>query len=329
MKCATAQAIVEGMLSQKFTLTWESIDFEISSSSTPEEVRTAIDPLWGVTTGDCSDKLDDLIDYAFELEGMSTGHFREVFEAAYLPGAKNEVIMGLSCWLCDTGQIPEDTAAYTSAALFLLGSDAQQFLIKWLGWALECKRTTIAQIAAETVLGLPCTDCATLTGVTHTCEQWTAQFGEWTYQFDLNLNDPTFQPITTGFATSQYLVDRGIAPLYEIGGAGNNSCLAAQSTGSNWRMKQMDIGFENPIPYDGQIQIDVIAIGGMDSYTIILPVVTSDDFFTTPIVRDIPIEIIEIQLVNTSGDCTDVVDPTPVLRYVTYYGIGSNPFPLP
>jgi hypothetical protein len=316
---------MNGLAAQKFSLTWESIDFEISSLSSVEDTVTAIAPIWQTQTGDCLDRLTGLVQDAFDLEGVSPGSWREAFEAALDQETLNVFSHGLSCWLCESGQFPGDPQIFIDAALNLQGFSGGIVLSKWLGWAMDCNRATVAQIASEGQLMQDCVDCSELDGVVLDCEDWQAEFEEWVFQFDFNITGENWNAVPTGFATTEYVADHGFSPLYEIGGAGNQSCIAIFSDLHACRIHQIDIGLESAYPNDGQLQINIFypVSGGS---TITQDFLGGADFFTSPVTGSLLTGHVAIQIVRTDGSCTDEMEPTPVIRYVTFYGRGENPF---
>jgi len=131
--------------------------------------------------------------------------------------------------------------------------------------------------------------------------------------------------VATGFAKSKYVADHGFQPFADPPGSGNFSCIAAFSDDSSFNLTQIDIGLEAAYPNDGQLQI-ILNYDPTGGETIPQDFLAGADFFTSPVNSLNLLKSVQIQIVRTDGGCTSGMEPQPVLRYVTFYGRGINPF---
>jgi len=325
MKCATAQAIINGLVNQKLNITWETIDSGIQASYTLEQIRVSIASFWPEQSGDCSDRFDSLIQDALDIEAIAPGQWRVAFEGALMQTTKNRIMHGLSCWLCESGQFPGNPQIFLNAALELLEFTDEQMFISWIGFAMQCNRAVLSQIASQYTLYADCADCSTLEGVSLDCADWNLAFGAWSIEFDFNVQSDHWFPVSSGSEKSKYVANHGFQP-FSGGGSENNSCIRIFSDTDSYLLTQITIGLEAGYPVDGHLKISTTRISDSFEEVYETDFDADTDFFTVPYIDSVAYSIIDITITRQSGGCTTDMTPQPCIRYVILDGQSPPPF---
>jgi len=321
-KCRSAWALIEGLWDHTWNSMFQAIDFNITEDEGAAAIKTTIEGYFGVQVDECDLILDNLVSF---LLALTEGQFNLFVEANIEDNSQRlELIFGANCWMCDDGGLPENVTAFTDAFTEVIPLGYMEIWSQFYRFALLCNRPKVSLWMSQTFYNPGCIDCDTHEEPV-TCEDWTTAIESFVHGFAFYDSADHFEGVATGPDTTVYVADHGFSPINTTGE--NRACISVFSTTEEFYATQIDIGLEAPYPVDVGFRLlvrnDVTTV--FEEYVQNLP--SGADFATFPLTTGVLYDQIQIEIfVDDGSPCDEIQASVPVLRYVTVYGVGTDPW---
>lgn len=334
-KCRSAFALIQGMWETKFSPMLQSVAYDLSNSEPDSVLRDSIQFWLGDVGGVCSDQLDALIAIIREIDtasgGVPEGGQLAVILDLFINGTQSldDYIVGASAWMCVDGGMPDDTNIFADAIITVLGTTADRLFAEVLRYALNCKRSLVSSVMADYFYVPACVDCSALEHAVTTEDDWTDELSRWQFEFKFHETEDFWYPTPSGNPDyTIYEIGHGFRPAMTPAGSGNFSCIRiATNPMPGIVLEAIDIGLEATYPVNVQAFLALVEDGTGTVTNMELHPLGTADYFYFPLTPGTLYNEVRIGVANDIGEgCTYDVDPTPYIRYVTFYGRGTNPF---
>lgn len=324
IRCQVAEGLVRGMIDGYLVPMIDAVIAGINAEETPEGIETLASEQWFTLEpgSECAGTFSTQVNILVEMDNPEGS--LEIYRSAIADEPfKLEMIRGIYCWLCDNGTLdPARLGEFTNAVFNLFpGSIPHEIFANWFFVALGCSTNDFAAMIARRSLIVGCVDCASLD-----CSDWSAAFIEWHRDFLFHETNEYWVERASGSQKTRWELGHGFAPFESPAGSGNFSCIAIQSTTPTLLLKRIEIGLEAAYGIAGHLKVAVQHHDDLlfEEYNTDFP--SNADFFAIEYLGTVAMDELQIEITPQIEGCTEDIDPTPYIRYVTVYGNNPNPF---